>query len=282
VSIVISFIRRRLARQLVVISSIGALLFVAIPGYLSFRLAKRDLQAAEFAKLTVIRDTKQREIVWWFSKVADDLSFLAASMPVRAALEDLSKPNADPDQVKWGTAGLSKYLETFLDLNPAEEGFEDFLLVAAKSGRVLYSQKKSDDYSGDAESGKVKDSGIATVWQLVTASKRPAVSDFRVYPESSSVPGFVGAPVFDHYSQEFIGVLVARVNAGAINTILSVSGDTAGVGRLFLVGEDRGIRSRPASEGDAAETVQQVDSDVVSGALEGNLVRSEGASLIRP
>ncbi len=275
----IPFIRRRLARQLAVISSVGALLFVAIPGYLSFRLAKGDLQNGEFAKLTVIRDSKQREIVSWFSEVTDDLSFLAASMRVRAALEDLSKSDADPDQVKWATSGLSEFLQTFLKLNPAEEGFEDFLLLGAKSGRVLYSQKKSGDYSSDAESGKVKDSGIAAVWKLVSSSKRPAVADFQVYQDSPSATGFVGAPVFHHYSSEFIGVLVARVNTNVVNRILTVSVSTDGVDQLYLVGEDLKFRSRPVSMGDAVKVVQEVESDTVRQALEGQIVRGEGTSI---
>ncbi len=129
-------------------------------------------------------------------------------------------------------------------------GFDDFLLIDARSGRVIYGLDKEVDFGTSLHRGPYRASNLAAaVARCAGAPDASAtcLEDFAPYMPSDGEPdAFIAAPVIDQGIVS--GVLVAQLSIDAIDRV--VTGGRrwrqegfGATGEAFLVGPDLLLRS---------------------------------------
>jgi class 3 adenylate cyclase len=131
-------------------------------------------------------------------------------------------------------------------------GFFDFVLVDAKSGRILYTVEKEAEFATSLQSGPGRHSNVAAaVARCVASAQSSAVclEDFAPYAPSGDAPiAFMAAPVIEQ--GVVIGALVAELSIDEIDKVVTGNrrwrqegfGTT---GEAYLVGADHLVRSGP-------------------------------------
>jgi class 3 adenylate cyclase len=129
-------------------------------------------------------------------------------------------------------------------------GYDDILLVDAKSGNVVYSVAKEDDFATNLLSGPYRSSQVAKLFLDARNSPDPAFlsfTDFEHYAPSLGKPNmFAGTNIFD--GDELIGVLIFQLNNDRIDNLMTSSKKWKEVGlgssgETYLVGGDKTFRS---------------------------------------
>ena len=135
-------------------------------------------------------------------------------------------------------------------------GFDDLMLVDAKSLDIIYSYAKTTEFATSLDNGPYSNTKLARkVRELQTAQDRDVfkIADFEAYRPSLGKPmAFAMSPIFDESSM--IGILVLQFPVDSFNKLMTGGrtwdegkwkeeglGDT---GECYLVGPDLTMRSR--------------------------------------
>lgn len=131
-------------------------------------------------------------------------------------------------------------------------GYEDILLVDAKSGNVVYSVAKEEDLGTNLLSGPFRNTLVANLFRDIRDSRDPfffSFTDFQHYAPSFGKPTmFVGTTVFD--GNELIGVLIFQLDSDRIDNLMTSNRKWKEIGlgssgETYLVGADKTFRSSP-------------------------------------
>lgn len=144
---------------------------------------------------------------------------------------------------------------------------EDLFLIGAEGGHVLYSVSRSLDLGTKLESGTFKDSGLARVWKAVRSTESPVLVDYSFYEPSQAPACFLGAPI--HLGDRLVGVLAVQLSTRRINTITAESEEFGESGEVYLVGQDKLMRSDARFESESAVLRKNVDDALTRNALAG-------------
>jgi len=128
--------------------------------------------------------------------------------------------------------------------------FDDFMLVDARSGQVIYGLDKDVDFGTSLHNGPYRATNLAAAVARCAGSADPSATcleDFAPYMPSDGEPdAFVAAPVIDQGA--VIGVLVAQLSIEAIDRV--VTGGRrwrqegfGATGETYLIGADLLLRS---------------------------------------
>lgn len=133
-------------------------------------------------------------------------------------------------------------------------GYDDILLVDAKSGNVVYSFAKEDDFATNLLSGPYRSSQVSKLFLDARNSPDPAFlsfTDFEHYAPSLGKPNmFAATNVFD--GDELIGVLIFQLDNDRVDNLMTSHRKWKEVGlgssgETYLVGGDKTFRSSPRS-----------------------------------
>jgi methyl-accepting chemotaxis protein len=281
------FLGQSLMRQLVVIFILVALVPIVTVGYLSYTSAKDALFQSEFRKLNALRNQKALEIQAYLLDVLDAAKFLASYDRVeRALLEPASVEKQGPLKGSTETstqeesrktsmmAGLNRLMEKYLDLQGKHVGEEDVIIVG-RDGIVISTVKKLGETGKDLKTDNLRESLLAKCFEKVVRTRNPVLTDFGSYALVGHPAAFMGVPVFSEKNKQFCGVLIVRLSASRINSIMRVSDAAGATTETYLVGQDYLLRSQPRSSNDAAILKQKVETEAVKTAMEdksGNMV----------
>ncbi|MDJ0739786.1 MAG: methyl-accepting chemotaxis protein [Gammaproteobacteria bacterium] len=158
---------------------------------------------------------------------------------------------------------IRQYLEKF--------GYYDIFLVDADSGAIVYSVFKELDYATSLRDGPYAESNFADAFRKAAASADPDATflvDFAPYTPSYEAPAsFIASPIFRNGQK--VGVLVFQMPIDRISEVLSQRTGMGETGEVYLVGNDKLMRSN--SRFDEATTIlrKSVDTDGVRAALRG-------------
>jgi methyl-accepting chemotaxis protein len=260
---------RSFMAKLVTAFIVVGLIPLPVSEYLSWHKARKSLQDAEFAKTRLLWDAKARELGSWLGESADQLTFMANTVAVRGPFENLAKKDANPDIVKWDSNSMRSFFAAYTSLNGIDEGLEDLLLVDEESGKVVYTQKGLSDSGMDVKTGDLKNSGLATVCELVKQRQKPILSDFQVYPPTGSPAAFIAVPVHRVIGGQFFGVLAARLNPNKIKQILSLGEGSGESTEIYVVGADHLMRSQSRFDKNSTVLKTRIDGSAVDAALGG-------------
>lgn len=168
------------------------------------------------------------------------------SAPSRTQLEDAKDGSA------W-SAIHKEYHRRFARLADLFD-YADIMLVDIKTGNVVYSVAKEDDFGTNLLNGPYADSQAANVFREVKKSRDPffiTFGDFEAYKPSFGKPTmFVGTTVFD--GEDFTGALIFQLTNERLDQLMTSSGKWKEVGlgtsgETYVVGEDQTFRSSPRS-----------------------------------
>ncbi len=129
-------------------------------------------------------------------------------------------------------------------------GYQDIVLFDLQ-GNMLYSVAKQPDFATNIMSGPYAQSNMAEAFQTALRSSDPSfvsAIDFQRYRANLGLPtSFITTTVFD-YSGKFIGVLVAQIDSGRIDQIMTSNENWQAVGlgktgEVVLFGQDYKFRS---------------------------------------
>ncbi len=130
--------------------------------------------------------------------------------------------------------------------------FSDFMMVDARTGRIIYTVDKDADFGTSLKAGPYRRSNLAGAAARCAEAPNPSatcLADFADYLPSDGAPeAFLAAPVIDQ--GVVIGVLVAQLSIDEIDNI--VTGGRrwrdegfGATGEAYLVGADFLVRSVP-------------------------------------
>ncbi len=132
----------------------------------------------------------------------------------------------------------------------ATVGFDDFMIVDPRTGRLIYTVDKDADFATSLRAGPYRQSRLAAAAARCATAPDPSATcleDFSPYLPSDGVPeAFMAAPIIDQ--GVVTGVLVAELSVDEIDAIITggrrwrTEGFGA-TGEAYLVGPDFLVRS---------------------------------------
>ncbi|MFH1116864.1 MAG: methyl-accepting chemotaxis protein [Pseudomonadota bacterium] len=274
------YIKSRLMHKLVVLFLIVALIPGAISAYLSYIKTRSSLTGAQFEKLRVMRFEKEDRVLRLVEHISDDLLFLSRTFRLRQALDALeatknasgassSRP-AMSEEAKEKAATIEQMFAAFLEMKGPKEGIEDFVLISASDGEILFSQKKMEQSASNVRSESFAGTGLARVWQDVVKTKQLVMSDFSIYKPTGAPAAFQGSPVKSFKSGEVAGVLVIRINATPFTDAMRLNPGAGRTAKAYLVGRDLLSRTQLRTENGASVLKTKVEGEGPVEALRGN------------
>ncbi|NBD34781.1 MAG: GAF domain-containing protein [Chloroflexi bacterium] len=283
----ISFLRSLQAKLIAFLLgvSILPLLFV---GALTFERSRAALRQQAFDQLVAVRNLKAEQLQVYFDAVEEDIvltskfPLIVNSMQAFAQVEDFYAVRllgyiGHPELADSGQGALydqmhARYYEEFEALVQAK-GYGDIYLVRP-DGMVVYNYDKGDDFATNLVSGPYRDTHLATLFGSLRTStdvNEVQLTDFVPYGPSGGIPAsFVGTPIVQEGKN--IGVLIYQLPLRRIDDLIqsqavTIMGQT---GEVYLVGEDRLMRTNVPSREESTILAQEVDNHAVTQALAGD------------
>ncbi len=267
----LNFFTRSLLRTITGVFFLVAVVPLGTAGYLAFTYAKEGLEKAAFDKLRSERELRRKELIRSLHLAMDNLSFLAATPTVRKGVEQLTSyhenKKGSPDSTfDVGSdlyqriySEISPLFRSFPDTHKSElNGYDDFLLISAKTGHVMFSLGKLEDLGDNLNTGKLSQSGLAKVWQKVVSTEKPALADYSRYEPTKGVSAFLGVPV-KGADGKVSAVLVLRLGSEAVNAVFISSWELGKTAEVYVVGQDLIMRSQSRFVNDPTVLVKKVD-----------------------
>ncbi|WZL71687.1 methyl-accepting chemotaxis protein [Clostridiaceae bacterium 35-E11] len=213
---------------------------------LSYSNARNSLQQGAIDQLTFIRDTKKKEIEDYFKASQNKVLYMAQEKETIAAMMEFSQTSLNTnvyDRIH------EKYNGAFLEfINKLTYG--DVLLVDAKSGEIVYSTFKEQDYGTNLLKGPYKNTNVARAFEITQNSNDKnltTITDYEFYGPSNNQPiACIAAPIFN--GDEQVGVLILKLGASKINEIVSNNNDWESLnlgnsGEVVVIGPDYKLRN---------------------------------------
>ncbi|PMN92382.1 methyl-accepting chemotaxis protein [Enterovibrio norvegicus] len=224
---------------------------IMVVGYAALTKSSEAMQSQAFAQLVSMREVKKTQIESFIERAYDDIQILAGSEDTKqiqkllqfyAVDEEIS--DNDPfitdtyeyDEI-WSSQGstLSDYVKVY--------GYSDVFIIQADSGHVVFSANRNRDLGANLNTGELKDSPLASLFQKVLASKETHVQDYQRYaPQNDAPAAFIGRPIVD-LSGNTLAVAVLQLSVDEINRIMLQRTGMGESGETYLVGPDYLMRS---------------------------------------
>lgn len=123
--------------------------------------------------------------------------------------------------------------------------YYDIFLVELESGNIVYSVFKELDFATSLLKGPYADTNFADAFKTAAFELNEGettLQDYRLYYPSYQAPAsFIATPIFSDNKK--VGVLVFQMPIDDINTIMGERDGMGETGEVYLVGEDRLMRS---------------------------------------
>jgi len=244
-------VKGSLIRRLSVLFILAALIPLGISAFLSYRAAKRIIERDAYEQLATIREHETEEVISFLAERMELAEIMAATKDVQLAFRELKDYHDRSGASAQGTlnvtsqdyqkvyGNIDEYFRTCRD----RDGDEDILIVCAAHGHILYSVARHEDLGENVGTGRLRDSGLGEVWQKVVRTGKPQITDLSKYRPADDEPNmFIGAPIHDE-AGDLLAVLVLRRSPGRIQEIVTRQTGLGETGKIYLVGEDRIMRS---------------------------------------
>ena len=292
----------KLSVKIPLIMVLLAMLNTGIIGYIAINYASKGAEKQGRERLEAARDGVSKAVTEYFETIGEDLVLNAKSNTTRDALKDF--------QSSWDeftTVNATDYLQKlYIDDNKNKVGEKDLLDAASDSssyslqhatyhpwfreilkayeyydifiinpkGDVLYSVYKEHDFATNLMSGKWKDSTLAEMFRTIKdkpVKGKVYFEDFKPYSPSNNIPAaFIGTPIMDARTNEFLGVFAYQMPIGQINKLTVLSAQLGKTIEAQFVGEDRLQRNDPHPEDNLNPILKnKIDSEQVKKGFNG-------------
>jgi methyl-accepting chemotaxis protein len=268
-------------------------------GYISYNEAKDEFYTLQAAKMEAVREARKTEINDFLHAIDVEIQVLSKNPFVLEAMSSFEAGWLDLDG-----AQPQQYLRSeYVDKNPSpagqkenfdlaeddsnysynhqifhpwfrtfmrQRGYADIYLID-KSGHVLYSVRKGNDYVADLNNGTYKTSDLAHVYKKALASglqQKVVFSDFKVYPGNKAPAAFIAISLVDTFG-DLIGVLAFQMPIDQINALMTSSAGMGETGESLLIGDDFLMRNNSRFSNETDILTRRVDNASVQQALQG-------------
>ena len=213
----------RFTTKIRLISLVTALLPLIVATLIVTLLARSELFSQAEAKLTAVREIKQRQIEAMFGDFAAGLQTISAV--VKAELNP-----TQPLALHESVLAIGKEL-----------GFYDVFVIDPE-GLVIYSAAREADFQTNLIHGPYADSNLAKVFQRARAhSDQLMLEDFQPYAPSKGEPAAFMAKSLLLDNQQY--VVAVQLSIDKINAVMQVREGMGQTGESYLVGPDLRMRS---------------------------------------
>ena len=268
--------------------------------------SKRSVIEMKYDSLTSARDTKSQQISNFFTQKINDIEIFSKNEQLTDLLERLSELEEDltinpqgsypvnDESIKYAAKRYDKFFNEYAK----GYGYDDIFLIRHTTGQVVYSKSKKSDDGANLITGKLKESGLAEVFNKVNKRNQTTLVDMRPYTPSANAPAmFLGTPIYLYGKK--VAILVFQISDQNINKIMNYRVGYGDTQEDYLVGQDKLMRSNSYLDKKAHSVVAsfenpslgkcdtQVCSDALSGKKQrvlsndynGNLVLSASAPI---
>jgi signal transduction histidine kinase/DNA-binding response OmpR family regulator/HPt (histidine-containing phosphotransfer) domain-containing protein len=226
-------------KLMLILSGLSLVPFIII-GLISLKISYDVVSDQAFTQLESIQETKKARIHRYFERISADISVLANSSHIGAALDAFSSVLVDGeiDQNEYDYFESLEYGKSFKKFSK-EYGYYDLLLIT-KDGDIVYSLKREADLAQNVIKGPLNKSYLGRFFQQ--GMKEVVVSDFEIYPPSNNQPiSFLFSPVV--IDDDILGVVALKLTNRIINSIMLERSGLGKTGETYLVGSDKLMRS---------------------------------------
>lgn len=233
-------LKTKLIANFLIISIIPALII----GLFSYNNSKKSLEEAATNQLTFIRDSKKKEIEDYINLTKNRIYFMAQEpITIDAMQQFKSGKNEESSEI------FKKYDSAFHNF-ATELEYGDILFVDDKTGDVLYSVLRENDYKSNILTGSFKNTVVAQAFQAAKDSTDKnfiTITDYQFYTPSNNKPiSCISTPIYNN--NEKIGVIIYKMPSTKIDSITSNGGkwedlNLGSSGDVVIVGSDYKMRS---------------------------------------
>ncbi len=223
---------------------------------LAYHTAQRDAARSAYARLQLVRNAKQAEILAWYQRHLTAISQLATAGDARAlylALHDWAqqqgvKPDAAfpvnaPGYKPLRDTGTA--LRNFVDMG----GYRGLFLIDAKSGQVMFTAPDDVDNGVNLAQEPYKRTGVAECWRrckdVTSIDPRDGlcITDISHYPPGNTVWAnqFVGIPLW--HERPPLAILVLQLDVAELDRIVASGMGLGREGQAYLAGSDLLLRT---------------------------------------
>ncbi|MDX1960136.1 MAG: methyl-accepting chemotaxis protein [Leptospiraceae bacterium] len=286
-----------------IISTVVVAVSIAIPAH---TVGKNLIYGATERQVAIIRDAKKIEIQDYFENKIRDIKTFRKSITAVEGFKDIKKGFEKQIQI-LGSVEKTKdnYRKVYIFNNPysksakqnflegdnteyskahaiyapyisniiKERGYYDAFLVDAKTGNIIYTVAKEDDYMTSLMDGSYKDSNLGKLFRAIINSpdggQEPLLSDYEPYsPSNNEVNCFIGAGIFIEGKLE--GVLIFQLKLEEISAKIQRNLLESKKEVPYLVGTDFLLRTDYEEKPKESLILKRkVDSESVKKALAG-------------
>lgn len=292
----------RISTKLPIIIGTLTLITALSTGVVAYVTSNEALHNSASRQLEALASARNSELKNYLGSIQEDLILLAANDTVNAAFEAFNneyvqssvseiselrklyitdnphpagekhKLDAAPDGSEYSNAHrkFHPWLRQFLETR----GYYDIFLVN-KTGDVIYSVFKENDYATNLTSGEWNNTDLGKVFRMLRDSPKPgtvAFTDFAPYAPSADAPASFIATPFVGTNGGLEGALIFQMPVARINAIMQNSAGMGDSGETYLVGTDHLMRSdsrflKPTDKSSILN--QEVDTATVNAGLAG-------------
>ena len=246
---------------------------LVLVGLLTYNLARAELRSEALNKLETVRDAKLEEINTYFDAIERDLQLVSELDIVSEAyrvlssalyvlgfdearnLEFMGDPTmAEPETLNAYSLAHAKYYDLFSNIVQARE-YTDLLLVS-RTGDIVYTYAKQDDFATNLLDGPYQDTRLAELFRTLKDEAEPGevfMTDYAPYPPAGNIPvSFVGTSLIDRvYGAK--GIIIYEMPINLIDDLMIKENAAGGLAdiKIYLVDPtDRRVLSTAGFSGD--------------------------------
>ncbi|MCL1051207.1 methyl-accepting chemotaxis protein [Shewanella abyssi] len=202
----------------------------AIIAFFSLYITSHSIEKQAYNQLTSAREIKKKQLENYFEQTQKDLSLINSVWSNNLKLDSELSPEL-----------LAKFKHRFFESFIREYHYYD-LFIIDDEGEVFYTVAKESDYQTNLKTGPYNKSGLGTLFQRVSLSRKLEIVDFAPYAPSNDEPAsFIAEPI--EVNGKFIGVIALQLSIERINQIMQLREGMGETGETYLVGEDHKMRS---------------------------------------
>ena len=256
----------------------GALLAIGLVSFITLTYSKQYLQNATYRQLSSLKDIKKMQIVDYMRERVSDLGIIAESADTQIAFDMLREYHQDDGTIEADGSykidtedyqSIYSYIDTFYRKYLEEYGYQDIFFICSFHGHLMYTVTQGEDLGTNLKTGEYKDSNLAKLWSKVNREKKTIIMDFSDYaPSKEKASLFIGTPVTSKKG-DILAVIALQINKKEINEILHNVTEMGDTGEMYLVGEDKLMRSDSRLSTKSTILRQKVVSPAVDRGFEG-------------
>lgn len=245
------FIKNSIMAKLIVQFLMVGLTPLLVLASITYYFSEAALEKQTFNHITSVNHIKKGQTLEFLKDRVKNLILLARSQHIRTMLTNKTYQEMSPL--------FDYYMKVF--------GYSDIILLN-QNGQLLYTAAQNKEYDIEAETQIDTNAITVTIWEKVSETLEPFITDITNFKPKTPPALFMGAPVYAD-TGELFAVLIIQIDAARITALMSDYIGRGKSGETYLVGDDYLMRSNPRFLAGNSVLNKKIDSKAVQKAVKG-------------